>query len=434
MQALDLIIKRRDGQPHTPEELAFLARGAADGSIPDYQLSAWLMAAFLHPLDLDETASMTVALADSGRRLDLSDLPAPRLDKHSTGGVGDKVTLILLPLLASCGVSIVKMSGRGLGITGGTVDKLASIPGFRIDLSPEELLAQAGRIGVALTGQTPALAPADKALYALRDVTGTVNSIPLIVSSILSKKLAGGAESVLLDVKCGSGGFMRSLDEAKELAGSLLEVGRRCGLNLRLALTDMDQPLGKAVGNALEVKEAIATLKGRETGRLSELCLALACEALSVCGKAPDMHRATDMAREALKSGAARLKAMDWIEAQGGDLGIFESEDWARAPVVKEIRHAGDEGYAHRVDARTVGQCALELGAGRKEKEDAIDPRVGVETYKQIGDLCLAGDLLFVVHAATQEAAEKAGDHLLSALKVGRDPVPPIKPLIEAMR
>ena len=262
MTLLPLIARRRDGGSHSADDLGFLAQAAAEGSVPDYQLAAWLMAAYLNPLDERETADLTVAMARSGERLDLSVLSRPWVDKHSTGGVGDKTTLVLLPLLAACGLSLVKMSGRGLGITGGTLDKLASVEGLRLDLPPEALLRVAAESGFALGGQTARLAPADGALYALRDATGTVASLPLIVSSILSKKIAGGAETVVLDVKCGSGAFMRTLPEARALAHALRTVGERCGLRVRCAITDMSTPLGAAVGNALEVREAWDVLSG----------------------------------------------------------------------------------------------------------------------------------------------------------------------------
>ncbi len=277
--------KRQQGLGNSRQELRIVADGAADGSLTDEELTAWLKAAYDHPLSPEETAQLTLAMAESGERLDLTGLPKPWVDKHSTGGVGDKTTIVLLPLLAACGLTVVKMSGRGLGITGGTVDKLGSVPGFRLDLSPDEMKEQAGRIGIALTGQTPRLAPADKRLYALRDVTGTVGSVPLIVSSILSKKIAGGAETVILDVKCGSGAFMKTLLKAEALAQALQDTANLCALNLHTSITDMDQPLGHAVGNALEVKEAIRVLKGEEIGRFRDLCLHFAGKALLATGK-----------------------------------------------------------------------------------------------------------------------------------------------------
>ncbi len=360
-----LIAARRDGQKHSEADLRALAKAAADGSVPDYQLAAWLMAAYLNPLDEEETAWLTLGMADSGVRLELSGLPAPRVDKHSTGGVGDKTTIVLLPLLAACGLTIVKMSGRGLGITGGTVDKLASVPGFRLDLSPEEMVAQAGRIGLALTGQTPNLAPADKALYALRDATATVASVPLIVSSILSKKLAGGADTVVLDVKCGSGAFMRTREEAETLARALAETGRLCGLRIRIAVTDMSQPLGSAVGNALEVAEALRVLtpatalgtalvpsaSGTPTERVAALCLELAALTVEASGLAATREEARAPAESAWASGKALEKARAWVQAQGA----AADAPLPVAPVQRTVEHAGDEGWVARVDAETVG-------------------------------------------------------------------------------
>jgi pyrimidine-nucleoside phosphorylase len=406
VEFIETIAARRDGRIHTTAQLRALAQGASDGSIPDYQLAAWLMAAYLNPLTKQETADLTVAMAESGERLDLTGLPKPWVDKHSTGGVGDKTTIVLLPLLAACGLTVVKMSGRGLGITGGTVDKLASIPGFRMDLSPEEMKAQARRIGVAITGQTPRLAPADKKLYALRDVTGTVGSIPLIAASILSKKLAGGCETVVLDVKCGSGAFMKALPDAREEAEWLRDIGQVCGLNLHISITDMDQPLGRVVGNALEVKEAVRVLKG-EKGRLRDLCLHFAGVALTATGKGsrPD-------AEGALDSGAALAKAKEWFSAQGADLRVFETEEWCTAPHVSEVL-AERSGWIARVDAQAVGQAVLDAGGGRKTKESEIDPSVGVELGVEVGDRVEEGQLLARCHGDVRDLrrAFEIADH-----------------------
>ena len=399
MAFLDTISRRRDGGRHTEGELRDLARGAAEGSVPDYQLAAWLMAAYLNPLDEDETAALTLAMADSGDRLDLSSLPRPWVDKHSTGGVGDKTTLVLLPLLAACGLTTVKMSGRGLGLTGGTVDKLSSVPGLRLDLSPEELIEVARKVGFALGGQTARLAPADGALYALRDATGTVANVPLIVASILSKKLAGGAETVVLDVKCGSGAFMPNLETARELARWLRSVGERCGLRVRCAITDMGQPLGAAVGNALEVREAWDVLNGATlappVGRFRELCLDLAGLALEAAG-------VPNRAAEVLDSREAAARFEAWLRAQGASaLGL------PRAPVVRTLP-APRDGWVERVDAALVGEAVVDLGGGRKRKEDAIDPRVGVVLRAGVGTRVAAGDTLAEVHAADDAAAEEA--------------------------
>ncbi|MFN3682876.1 MAG: thymidine phosphorylase [Fimbriimonadaceae bacterium] len=419
MNILDILAKRRDGGVHDAEELRFLARGAATGEIPDYQLSAWLMAAYLRPLTLAETAALTVALADSGRRIDLSDLPEPLLDKHSTGGVGDKTSLVLLPLLAACGVTIVKLSGRGLGITGGTLDKIESVPGVRTDLTPEQAKEQARRIGLALCGQSPDLAPADGVLYALRDVTATVGSLPLIVSSILSKKLAGGSPRVLLDVKCGSGAFRSDLQEATELAVALRTVGSEVGLQVRPVITDMDQPLGRTVGNALEVREALEVLRGGADSRFARFCLDLARRALALCGLD------AGAAERALRSGSAWEKAVRWLEAQGADLRRFdEGRGLPIAPVVREVP-APASGWVRRVDARTVGSVAMRLGAGRLHKSDRIDPRVGVEVLVAVGSRVERSHPVFRVHAASEPDADHARESLLRGLELSETPTEP---------
>jgi pyrimidine-nucleoside phosphorylase len=419
-----IIAARRDGRTHTEEELRTLARTAADGSAPDYQLSAWLMAAYLNPLTPQETAWLTLAMADSGERLHLEGLPKPWVDKHSTGGVGDKTTIVLLPLLASCGLTMVKMSGRGLGITGGTIDKLGSVPGLRLDLAPEEMIAQARKIGIALTGQTPALAPADKALYSLRDATATVDSIPLIVSSILSKKIAAGAETVVLDVKCGSGAFMPDEREARRLALALAETAKLAGLRLRIAITDMNQPLGRCVGNSLEVAEAAEVLRNEvsaqgPTARFRELCVHLAAMTLAACGAASDTLEGRMRAERALVSGEALGKAQSWFEAQGADPGVLQTGlGLGAAPFCLTVPNEGAAGYVAGVDAATVGRVVLGLGGGRANKEDEIDPTVGVEVHVTVGAFVEAGEPLFSVHARTREEAEAAARDLRRGLTV----------------
>jgi pyrimidine-nucleoside phosphorylase len=419
--ALQLIQAKRDGREHTREELAFLARGAADGNIPDYQLAAWLMAAYLRPLSVQETAWLTLAMAESGQRVDLTGLPQPWVDKHSTGGVGDKTTLVLLPLLAACGLTMVKMSGRGLGITGGTVDKLESVPGFRLGLSPHEMKEQAAAIGLALTGQTPDLAPADKALYALRDVTGTVSSIPLIVSSILSKKIAGGAQTVVLDVKCGSGAFMKSLSEAEALREGLLAAGTAAGLNVRCVITDMHQPLGSAVGNALEVREAVSVLSGNDlapnVGRFRDLCLELAAVTLDAVGTVDPLKTAT----RALTSGAAEEKASQWFVAQGASW----PPNLAEARIQSPLLHSGTRASIANVFAGAVGEVAMELGAGRRTKGDVIDPAVGVEIRHLVGDTVSEGDVLAIVHANDPEKLDAALTRLRDAFEMSDTSVAP---------
>ncbi len=415
---LDLIAVRRDRGVHSRGELDRLALGAAQGTVPDYQLTAWLMAAYLNPLSPQETADLTLAMAASGERLDLTGLPKPWVDKHSTGGVGDKTTLVLTPLLAACGLTVVKMSGRGLGITGGTIDKLESVPGFRTNLSVEEMKEQAGRIGLALTGQTPSLAPADKAFYALRDVTATVPSLPLIVSSILSKKIAGGAETVVLDVKCGRGAFMETLPAAEELARALRSVGELAGLTIRTAITDMDQPLGRTAGNALEVKEAIRVLAGKESGRFGDLCVHLATVVMEAVGEPNPQGKVT----AALSSGEALAKAKEWFAAQGGDSQIFESENWQVAPV--QITLAADQsGWVERIDARAVGQAVVDLGGGRKTKDSLLNHSVGIETHVEVGSQVESGQPIFTIHAATAGDAESVRASLQAGFTVSPSPI-----------
>lgn len=415
VDARSLIAVRRDGGKHSPHDLEELARGAASGTIPDYQLAAWLMAAYLKPLSLDETAWLTQAMAASGSQVDRAGLPKPWVDKHSTGGVGDKTSIVLLPMLAACGITTVKMSGPGLGITGGTVDKLSAIPGFRTSLSPEEMREQAEQVGIAWSGQSPDLAPADKALYALRDATATVESIPLIASSILCKKVASGAEVVVMDVKCGSGAFMKDLPQARALAQALEEVGARCGLTVRSVVTDMEQPLGRAAGNALEVVEAIEVLNGAR-GSVRDLCVHL-CALTLAAAQDLSWPSALERSHGVLDSGEAAEKARLWINAQGGDLAAIPC-----ARVVREVA-ALRAGWVARVDAAAVGSCVVELGGGRRKKGDSIDVTLGVETLKRVGDEVSSGDVLFRVHAASEESAEAAIHALGSAASVSESPV-----------
>jgi pyrimidine-nucleoside phosphorylase len=418
------LAERRDGAVHRREDLLEFARLAGSKELPDYQISAWLMAAYLNPLSLEETVGLTLGMAESGERLDLTGLPKPWVDKHSTGGVGDKTTLVLLPLLAACGLTMVKMSGRGLGITGGTIDKLASIPGFRTDLSSQEMIEQASRIGLALTGQTPALAPADGVLYGLRDVTQTVASIPLIVSSILSKKIAGGAEVIGLDVKCGSGAFMPTAEAAEELATWLSKVGKACGLSLHVTITDMDQPLGQAAGNLIEVLEAFRVLSRQALSpnekRFETLCIELATETLVAVGQ----HDAKAVVEKALDDGKALEKALEWTSAQGAttsplDLTLAEP---------RQTITATQSGFAQQVSALRVGEAVLEMGGGRKKKTDVIDLTVGVVTLVQVGDKIEAGQPLFHLHGNPDQCAAAAAV-LQDAVTVVQAPVEP-RPLI----
>ncbi|MDR3690610.1 MAG: thymidine phosphorylase [Fimbriimonas sp.] len=433
MDFRSILEARRDGGRNSLDDLRVLADGAAKELIPDYQLSAWLMAAYLNPLDADETAWLTMAMAESGDRVDLTGLPKPWVDKHSTGGVGDKTSIVLIPLLAACGLTVVKMSGRGLGITGGTVDKLSSIPGFRLDLTPDELKDQAQRIGLALTGQTPNLAPADKVLYALRDATATVGSIPLIVSSILSKKLAGGAETVVLDVKCGRGAFMPTLDRARLLAASLSTTGAKCGLKTRIAISDMNQPLGRSVGNALEVREAIRVLQG-EQGRFTNLCIELAGLVLEASGLAPDQVSGREVAARTLESGLAALKAREWFAAQGATIDVLAFPDaLPRAKFSQSVLFDGPSGWVQTIDAETIGKTVVAIGGGRRTKTDSILLGVGLELDVEVGSPVARGSVLCTVHAESEQEAVWAAQQARGAFTLSETPIQPFDAFIEAV-
>ncbi len=432
MRPYDLIAMKRDGGVHTPDEIRSLVGAVTDGTMPDYQVAAWLMAAFLRGLNEEETLTLTLAMRDSGDTVDWGGIEGVRLDKHSSGGVGDKTTLVVIPLLASCGVPMLKMSGRGLGFSGGTVDKLESIPGFRTNLSIKEARSQVERIGAALVGQSPALVPADKKLYALRDVTATIESVPLIAASIMSKKLAGGANAVLLDVKAGRGAFMKTLEQARQLAESLVRIGNGAGVKTVAALTAMDEPLGYAVGNAVEVAEACAALtgRGRVDERFLDLCLVLASRGLVLAGKAENDLAGRAILERKLGSGEAARKFEEIIEAQGGNPKVVTSpEILPRHTIVLRVR-AAKEGYIEAIDAEAVGKLAVELGAGRMRKEDAIDPAVGIILKKKTGDEVKADEILADIYVRDEKepAAAVAHDRLRAAFRIGGPPQP--RPII----
>lgn len=425
MNAKAIIAKKRDGHPLTHEEIERFVMGCVRGEVADYQAAAWLMACFLRGLNKTETLALTRAMANSGEQLDLSGVPPPTLDKHSTGGVGDKTSLILVPLLAAGGIHLAKMSGRGLGFTGGTVDKLESIPGYRTDLDTREILKQVQQIGGCLVGQSEGLVPADKKLYALRDATATVESIPLIASSIMSKKLAGGAQNILLDVKVGSGSFMSDFGRAMELAKTLVKIGRGAGRNTHAFLTDMSQPLGRMVGNALEVREAIQMLTPGMIGdpRLRTLCLQLAAHAFLMCGLCPDIVQGYQRAEDLLHSGAALAKLKQIVSAQGGDPRIVD--DPYRLPTAPyQVPVAAQEtGCVQSIDARKVAETAAALGAGRQRKEDPVDHAVGIEVLKHAGDQVQSGEPVFVIHARDESQVELAAASLLAAITTVPYPV-----------
>ena len=394
MSAVEIIRAKRDGGELSPAAIREFVHAAAHGTWPDYQLSALLMAICLRGMTSGETATLTREMADSGTVFDLSAIPGIKVDKHSTGGVGDKVSLVLAPLVAACGAVVPMMSGRGLGHTGGTLDKLEAIPGFRVDLSEAEFKRTLRTIGVAMIGQTAEVAPADKKLYALRDVTGTVESIPLITASILSKKLAEGISGLVMDVKCGRGAFMKTLPQARELAQSITRVGELNGLKVRAIITDMDAPLGRAVGNALEVIESIETLKGRGPADLRELCLRFAAEMLSQAGIADGSR----LAREALDNGTALAKFRELIAAQGGDPGVVDDSSRLPQTSFRATIRAERSGFVAAMDAEAVGLAALELGAGRERAEDRIEPSVGIMVLKKPGEAVAVGDVMFEIH------------------------------------
>ncbi len=417
MRAVDVIEKKRDRRKLTAEEIAFIVSGFTRGEIPDYQMSAFLMAVLLRGMDARETTDLTMAMVASGERLDLSSFGCV-VDKHSTGGVGDKTTLVVAPLVAACGLPVGKMSGRGLGFSGGTLDKLESIAGFRVQLTKEEFQAQLRGVGLVIAGQSADLAPADGAMYALRDVTGTVPSIPLIASSIMSKKIAGGARAVVLDVKVGSGAFMKDRVSALRLARLMVDIGKRAGVQVVAELTDMEQPLGHAVGNALEVAEANATLKGRGPADLVSLVLAAGAEMLILGKRAKTPAAARRMLESAVADGSGFAKFRELVAAQGGDVRVVDQPSrLPRARTVLEVR-APRAGWVARAHAGSIGVASVRLGAGRAQKGDAIDHATGVVVRAKVGTRVVRGDVLAEVHCAGRPDDAAAIDLVASAFRV----------------
>jgi pyrimidine-nucleoside phosphorylase len=416
MRPAELIEQKRNGGEHDAAELSGLVLAYARDEVPDYQMAAWCMAVFFQGLTARETHALTDAMVRSGDTIDLgAALGRKVVDKHSTGGVGDKTSIAVGPIVAACGVPLGKMSGRGLGHTGGTLDKLESIPGFRVELTTEELVAQLRDVGMAIVGQTADLVPADKKLYALRDVTATVDIVPLIASSIMSKKLAAGAQAIVLDVKVGDGAFMKTLDDARVLAEQMREIGTMAGREVTCLLTDMDQPLGRAVGHALEVHEARDTVRGDGPGDFTELVLEAAARLLAYSDLGIDVEEGRRRAQAAVDDGSALDTFERWIRAQGGD----PSPDALELAPVRRVVSATRDGIVTRLGARDIGNAALELGAGRRTKADAIDHAVGVLCFAKRGDTVLAGDDLAEVHARDDEAAERAAAAVLGAYAVG---------------
>lgn len=423
MNMVEIICKKRDKEKLTQEEIQYFITNYTNGNIPDYQASALAMAILLNGMDDEEISQMTMAMAHSGETLNLSEHAAFSVDKHSTGGVGDKTTLIVQPIVASCGVAVAKMSGRGLGYSGGTIDKLESIPGIRIDLSRDEFLNQLKEIGSVISGQSKHLAPADGKMYALRDVTGTVPSQALIASSIMSKKLAVSTNAILLDVKVGKGAFMKNVEDATSLAERMVSIGRYNGRIMRAELSDMNQPLGSNVGNILEVKEALAMLKGEMVADdLYEHCIDSSAQLLQMAGKVQTLEEGQKMAEEALKSGRAFEKLKEMIAAQSGDVSYLDHpEKFPAAPIIETVT-APESGWISEIDAQIVGETSVELGAGRHKKTDTLDYRVGIEIHHKVGDKVEKGDPLFTVHANSESTLEYAKKELLSAHKFSQTP------------
>jgi pyrimidine-nucleoside phosphorylase len=426
MRAVDIIIKKREKGELTGEEIQFFVDGFTRDEIPDYQVSAWAMAVLLNGMTPRETTDLTLAMAHSGEILDLSDVVDFAVDKHSSGGVGDKTSLVVLPVVAACGLPCGKMSGRGLGFSGGTLDKLESIPGYRVNLTTGEFKRQLKEIGIVLTGQSLDLAPADGKLYALRDVTGTVQSIPLIASSIMSKKIAAGAQAVVLDVKVGLGAFMETLDEARSLSRLMVGIGELAGCKVVPLLSDMNQPLGEAVGNSLEVVEAIETLHGRGPADFREHCLHVSSTMLVLGRRAADLASARQMAEAAIASGGAFDKFRLLVHAQGGDMSFVETPE--KFPVAKfiEVVKAERSGYLFQVHACRIGEASVSLGAGRAQKGDPVDHAVGIIIHRKVGDHVDHGQPLFTIHANDAAKLTEARENVLTAFGWSDTPVVPL--------
>ena len=426
MRAVDIIIKKRDRGELTRQEIDFFIQGYTSGQIMDYQAAAFAMAVLLNDMTPRETTDLTLAMAGSGETLDLSEVVPIAVDKHSTGGVGDKTTLVVEPIVASCGLPVGKMSGRGLGFSGGTLDKMESIPGYRTDLTTAEFISQLGSIGLVLTGQTGDLAPADGKLYALRDVTGTVQSIPLIASSVMSKKIAAGAQAIVLDVKLGEGAFMRDLEQARELASLMVSIARLAHRKAIALLSDMNQPLGNAVGNALEVREAIDTLHGGGPDDFREHCLVVAAHMLVLGEKAAHEDQGRQMAENVISNGRAWDKFAQLVKAQGGDTSYIVNPEKLPSAALIETVHAPRAGYLRAINARIIGETAVSLGAGRARKGDPIDHSVGIEILHKVGDRVASRDALFVIHARREDELVEARQQIQAAHVWSDSPVEPL--------
>lgn len=427
MNMVDIITKKRDGGELTPEEIRFFIDNYVKDRIPDYQASALLMAIYFRGLSRAETFALTEAMEFSGDVEDLSDLPGVKVDKHSTGGVGDKTTLVVAPVAAAAGVTVAKMSGRGLGFTGGTADKLEAIPGFRTRLDPAEFHRQLEELGLAVITQTGSITPADKKIYALRDVTGTVESPGLIASSIMSKKLAAGSDGIVLDVKCGSGALLKDLAEAENMADLMIDIGRKAGRKMVAVISDMSQPLGRAVGNALEMEEAVQVLKGGGPEDLRQLCLELAGEMIRIGGRAGSFEEGKETARQVLSDGRALEKFRQMVRRQGGDDRIVEEPERMGSSRYSRDVLAGRTGFIAETDTREIGRASQHLGAGRLRKEDEIDFTAGIRMHVRIGNFVKEGDVLATLYGADSRRLEEAKIIMEAAIRISAEPTAPPK-------
>lgn len=430
MNFVDIIIKKRDGGKLTAEEITFFVKGVTDGSLPDYQISALLMAILLKGMDAEETAHLTMEMANSGGMFDLSSVEGFKVDKHSTGGVADTTTLILAPLVASVGVPVVKMSGRGLGFSGGTIDKLESIPGFRVDVTEEQALKFAKKSGIVVMSQTDDLTPADKKLYAMRDVTGTVDSIPLIAASIMSKKIAAGADGIVLDVKCGSGAFMKDLESAEKLAATMAAMGRHVGRKVTAVISGMDQPLGMYIGNSLEVIEAIEVLKGNVEGDLLEVSLTLGANMLLLAGRVETEAEGKALLQEQIRNGKGLEKFREMLAQQGGDVNIIENYDLLPLSSVKVEVKADRDGYITKMDTAMIGRASQETGAGRMFKGQPLDFGAGIIMKKRTGGAIATGETMAIVYSESKEKCDSAADFLKKAITIEEKQAEEQPPLI----
>ena len=429
MNMVDIILKKREGEKLSAEEIKHFINGYTKGDIPDYQASALLMAIYFQGMDKEETYQLTKAMKESGDVVDLSAISGIKVDKHSTGGVGDKTTLVVGPLAAACGVPVAKMSGRGLGFTGGTVDKMESIPGFRTTLEEEEFMELVNQVGLSVIGQTAHIAPADKKLYALRDVTATVDNLSLITASIMSKKLASGSDAIVLDVKCGNGAFMENLEEAVELAKGMVDIGNADGKKTIAVITDMNQPLGHAVGNSNEVIEAIETLKGKGPSDITQLALTLSGIMIYAGGHAETMEEGMEKAKDALHSGRALEKLASFIEGQGGDPAVVEDYSLFPQPTTYQKVLAQESGYVTEIQARSIGLASQHSGAGREKKEDPIDLSAGIILRKKVGDPVTKGDVLAEVSGRDSLKVRQGAEEAAKAFTIGPT-APELGPII----